>query len=418
MAQTKRARRGHRPDGRRDAAAAQSEKAKQSRANQPDEPTSASQERDGAATGAAASPLGAPTLTWILVILAAVVLLFAGRLAALRVEASGFDSATVTALVIFWLPGLISAALLVGASVGLLGGVWRRRDHHTKAVRLAFGGVAGVLAGLITGGALLASGAGESPVIAGAASLAVAAIVGGLLSAMPLPVLAAGLLGAVAVAVVQLVMALFTPSLRGLLDGTGTGPEVADAHRLLAWLTALLAGVAAGLASYAFLRRLGPVTMLGQLVAGGAAGGFLLIAELITRVAQPLLTAAAGGNTDDPIVLSLAGQARLNTALLVFFAGAVSGLVAYGRSKPAKPKPMNPGKFAATARSSSQPAEPKSSAKTSETRQPTSSGTGKTSSDATESVERDASSDQTAPESAKDSKPGTDDSAEGEASDR
>ena len=291
---------------------------------------------------AAAERPEAPGWNLVLVVLAVAMVVFAGRLASLRFLVAGIpDVHTVNALAIFALPPIISAALLVGAATGLAAALWRRRGAPALRVRLALGAAAGAVAGLVTGGALYVS---SGSVAVAAVAVAVAALLGGLTSAVRVPVLAAGLTAALAVAVIQVVAALFTAELRGLLDGSGTGQEVGNAELQLSLIIGIAAGVVAGLVSYAVLRRLRPVGLSGHVAAGAAAGAFLLVSEVVSRVAVPLLVRAAGGSTgDDPLVVQLIGQARLNAAVVVFFVGAITGVIALGRSMPKKPpKPMKP----------------------------------------------------------------------------
>jgi hypothetical protein len=283
-----------------------------------------------------------PGWNLVLVVLAVAMVVFAGRLAALRgLVADVPDVQTVNALAIFALPPIISASLLVGAATGLAAALWRRRGAPALRVRLALGAAAGVVAALVTGGALYAS---SGSVLVAAVAVAVAALLGGLISAVRIPVLAAGLAAALGVAVIQFGAALFTAELRGLLDGSGSGQEVGNAELQLALIVGIVAGVVAGLVSYAVLRRLRPGGLPGHVAAGAAAGAFLLVAEVVSRVTVPLLVRAAGGSTgDDPLVVQLTGQARLNSALVVFFVGAITGVITLGRSMPKRPaKPMKP----------------------------------------------------------------------------
>jgi hypothetical protein len=278
------------------------------------------------------------TLVWAL--LAGAMVWFAGRLWALRgIAAYDLDTQGAAGLVIFALPGLVSAALVLGAGTGLGLVSWQGMAGRPGKTRTGYGAAGGLAAAAFTGGALFASG-GPHPMAAAAVSVAVAALLGGLLAGLRTRVLAAGLAGALGVAAVQLLAALFASPLRRLLDGSGTGPEVADAELQLAMIIGLVSGIAAGLAGYAVLRRMRPVGLSGYLAAGGMAGGLLLAAEMITRLAVPPLLDLAGGRTgDDPLVLQLTGQARLNAGLLVFFAGAITSLVALGRGMPRRPAP-------------------------------------------------------------------------------
>jgi hypothetical protein len=273
-------------------------------------------------------------------LLAAAMVWYAARLWALRAIAGyDLDAQGAAGLMIFALPGLVSAALALGASAGLALVSWRAGTGPGN-VRVGYGTVGGLLAAVVTGGAVLVSG-GPYPITVPAAAVGVAALLGGLLAAAPARVLAAGLAGAVVVAALQVLAALFTSPLRRLLDGAGTGPEVAAAELRLAMIIGVAAGAAAGVCGYAVLRRLAPVGLSGYLAAGATAGGLLLVAEVVTRIAVPLLLEQAGGRTgDDPLVLRLSGQARLNAGLLVFFTGAVTSLVALGRSMPKRAVPV------------------------------------------------------------------------------
>ncbi|MGH3739645.1 MAG: hypothetical protein ACRDT6_29195, partial [Micromonosporaceae bacterium] len=145
---------------------------------------------------------------------------------------------------------------------------------------------------------------------------------------------------------VQVVTSLFTSPLRDLLDGAGTGPEIGAAQVTLARLTGVLAGVAAGLVSYAVLRRYRPIGLFGHTGAGAAAGLFLLVAEVVTRFTLASVVSEAGGMARDEIwLLQWLGEARLNGALIITFVGAITGLIALGRSMPRKaPKKLTPRK--------------------------------------------------------------------------
>ncbi|MQA27594.1 MAG: hypothetical protein GEU94_19515 [Micromonosporaceae bacterium] len=280
------------------------------------------------------------TLVWVL--LAGATVWFAARLWAVRgtlaalAEEVGVSQSAITGLVTFALPTMIAAALVVGASVGLALRVWAplavARDPRVS-MRLVVGAAAGLVAAGVTGAALLVSG---HPTVAvwGVAS---AAALGGLISAGAPRVLAAGLAGALAVAVLQFLFSLpaVISPVRGLLDGSGTGPEVADAYRQMAMITGGLSGVAAGVLAYLVLRRLRVVGLGGHIAAGGAAGAFLLISEVVSRITLPILIDRVGGLAPgDVLVLQMLATARLNEGLMLFFAGAVTALILLGRSKP------------------------------------------------------------------------------------
>ncbi|MGH3717038.1 MAG: hypothetical protein ACRDT4_26795, partial [Micromonosporaceae bacterium] len=231
------------------------------------------------------------------------------------------------------------------------------RFEDTRVVRLATAAGAGLLAAGVAGSALYASGYGTAAPI----GVAVAALLGGLISGVPARVLAAGVAGALTVAVVHFVTALFTSSLRGLLDGAGTGREMAGANSLLGMLISLLAGVAAGVVSYLVLRRHRPVGLVGHLAAGAAAGVFLLVAEVVSRLTLMSVIRESGGMVWDEVwLLQRIAEARLSGGLLILFAGAIAGLIALGRAKPRTPakqfKPRQPPASGGTTEAGTKPA--------------------------------------------------------------
>ncbi|MGH3662298.1 MAG: hypothetical protein ACRDT1_11945 [Micromonosporaceae bacterium] len=294
------------------------------------------------------SELPGSTLVWVL--LAGTMLWFAGQLWAVRgalnvVASSGpVPAKTIAALITYTLPTLVPPALAAGACAGMALRTWAPLQvvkNQNLVVRLAVGAGAGLAAAVITGGAVHVSGDQTAATV----SVAAASLLGGLASAARVRVLAAGLAGMLTVAAIQIVAALFTSPLRGLLDGSGAGPEVADAVRRLAMITGVAAGIAAGVIAYQVLRRHRPVGLAGHIAAGGAAGAFLLISEVVSRIALAVVVSAAGGlHTGDTLVLHLTGEARLNSALVIFFVGALTSLIALGRSKPKRPpRPLRRG---------------------------------------------------------------------------
>lgn len=243
------------------------------------------------------------------------------------------------------LPLVVQASLVAGAAVGLWStlALGRRRQWADRgAGRWAVGIAAGLLTGTLASGAvLLAYGMSARAVGVVAIAMGASGALGGALGAVrPARILAAGLTAALAVLVFLNVMALFSTP---LLDAFGSGDTAADryeANGLLAGSLAVIAGLIAGLVAYTRLRRAAkragdspawPV----YLAAGAAAGIMLSVAELAVRlgVAQ-LLALASADITADAEILDFIAASRRNTGLVVLFTGAITAIIAYGRSLP------------------------------------------------------------------------------------
>ncbi len=237
--------------------------------------------------------------------------------------------------VALYLSSLATAGLVTGAAAGLVvRALVPRRAGLTRLSGCLLGGLAAaVLAGIAT--RLIEQGDAEVTNVL-AASIGVAALLGGLVAAAPSGrLVVAGLVGTVATLLVRFLQGLFDAPLTSLFGGGSGLASVATAQDRLALAASLLAGVVAGVAVHGYLLRTAePVRLGGRILAGGTAGLLSLIAEVITWVAGNQLEQIARGVSElDAIALELTRQARINGALVVLFAGAITAVIMYGRRR-------------------------------------------------------------------------------------
>jgi len=239
------------------------------------------------------------------------------------------------------LPGAVSAALATGAAVGLaaLALVTRRRALGATA---RFGVTTGT--GLVVGllGALpivTINTEGWIYAVVGG-TIAAAATIGGALAGFRVPrVVAAVCWAAVGVFLVGFVLNLFQ---RPVLDAFGSGnteQSQAGAAQWFAFCQALLSGLAAGLVTYRVLRRARRRAAGADLawplyaLAGAGPGLLLVIGEGLTRTAGRRVLDLAGQVSElELVVQQMLSGARFNSALIVLFVGAISAVIAVGRT--------------------------------------------------------------------------------------
>ena len=158
-------------------------------------------------------------------------------------------------------------------------------------------------------------------------------------------VVAAGTGATLAVFLVGLLEQAFQGDLR-VLFGAGTDPESVVAASGWVVLTAsLVAGAAAGVLSYLYLRRSGPSRLRwpAYLLAGAMPGLLVLAAEVVTRLGGArLFSLVSAASVSDELVLSYFHAARINRALIVLFVGALVAIFLLGRSLPSRPATDDP----------------------------------------------------------------------------
>ena len=123
-------------------------------------------------------------------------------------------------------------------------------------------------------------------------------------------------------------------------DGTAAADQAASGY--LSATQALVAGLIGGYVAYRVMRRearLAGVTPRWPLylLAGGLPGLLWIVGDLVTRVGTSrLLTLVSSDAAGDRLVQQGLGASRLNTGLVLFFIGAITAMVAFGRTLPRK----------------------------------------------------------------------------------
>src|SRR6266545_3308550 len=170
-----------------------------------------------------------------------------------------------------------------------------------------------------------------------------ASLVGGIVAGVrPARAVAAALAGLLAWFAVGVIQGLFSGRLLNVFGAGGTVASRGIASDRLSLAIAVLGGVVAGAAAYAYLRR-------GQgdeswrwpvyLVAGGGPGLLLLAADLVTIVGGAQLLRAVGSISPfDRAVVAFLSESRIKTGLVVYFAGALTALLAFGRTMGSAPE--------------------------------------------------------------------------------
>lgn len=253
---------------------------------------------------------------------------------------------TAVSLSAYALPGVISAALVAGAGIALaVTNLLARRGTDRAALRFVAATGVGLLVGLLTAVAinLVYSDNATTNVIAGSA--AAAAVVGGALAGAR-DATAVGAVVAATLAVLVFVVAfsqvrdpLFT-----LYGGDGGQAAMVGAARWVARTESLAAGLLAGLLAFGYLRlarrralRRAPDAPAGRwpryLVAGAGAGLLLLLTEVIIRVGgRSLLDLAAALSEADAVAQTTLGTSRVDNGIWVLFVGALTAMIAFGRT--------------------------------------------------------------------------------------
>jgi hypothetical protein len=244
------------------------------------------------------------------------------------------DAAMEVTSTAYALPGAISASLVAGAAVALavVAAVTRRRSPGATT-RFAVATGTGLALGLL--GALVIvtiNTEGWVYAVVGG-SVAAAATIGGALAGFRMPrVIAAICWGAVAVFLVGVLLTFAQDVLFGLFGAGDTAASQAGAATWYTYTQSALSGLAAGLVAYVLLRR-DALPWSFYALAGAGPGLLLIVGELLTRTAGARVLELAGKVSPlELTVQRVLSTSRLNSALLVLFAGAIVATIAYGRS--------------------------------------------------------------------------------------
>lgn len=249
----------------------------------------------------------------------------------------GGDAALAVSRAALALPSVVTASLVAGVALGLaaIELVGRTRSVDPAAVRVAVGAGAGVVVGLVVAVLILATYGSGSSLVVLAAGVGAAGVLGGLVSAVrPAGIVGGAVAGTVAWFLLGFVQgALNDPLLKLFGAGDSAASRVHATSRLLLTV-ALLGGVLAGLVAYRYLRsRADGLRWPAYLAAGAGPGVLLLLANLVAMVGGARLRAIAAASSDaDSAALHYISTAGVNTALVLLFLGAISAMVAFGRT--------------------------------------------------------------------------------------
>lgn len=259
----------------------------------------------------------------------------------------GVDAETTVTNTAYALPGAVSASLVAGAAVGLavVAMITRRRALGSTTrfvIAIGSGLIIGLLGALViftinTAGWVFA-------VVAG--TVAAASTIGSALGGFrAVHVVSAVCWAALAVFVLGFV--LNTRDVQSpLLSLLGSGKSQSSQSSASSWFTFLqsvLSGLAAGLVGYFSLRRarrrgyVVDITWPMYAIAGAGPGLLLVVGEALTRTAGSRVIDLAGQvSVLELVVQKMLGGARLNSALIILFIGAITAIIAFGRTlKPA-----------------------------------------------------------------------------------
>lgn len=228
------------------------------------------------------------------------------------------------------LPALVQAALFGGAAVGFAVSLPVGRT----GLRLAVGALSGLgIGALALAVVFLAYAMPTGAATALGVTLAIAGALGGTLGAVrPAPMISSGLLGLVPVLVLVYLVGHFSEQLLKLFGDNGSAASRYSASGYLGFTSAIVEGLLAGVVAFVLLRRSG-LKFPAYGLAGALAGLVIGVAELLTRVAAPrLLSLASEVSEWDKVVYGLGNGNRTNQALVVFFVGALTAIIAHGRT--------------------------------------------------------------------------------------
>ncbi|WP_433793548.1 hypothetical protein [Actinoplanes sp. CA-252034] len=262
------------------------------------------------------------------------------------------DAAMEVTSTAYALPGAVSADLVAGAAVALLAlTLVGRRWTLGATARFAVATGTGLLVGVVSAIPIITINTLGTIYAAVGGTVAAAATIGGALAGLRIPrVITAAASASVGVFLIGFLLNLFQEPVLNAF-GAGDTASSANAAQWFSYSQAALSGLAAGLISYALLRRAGrraetspasgavteptadglrwPMYAL----AGAGPGLLLVIGELLSRTAGAKVLELAGKVSElERTVQELLSTARLNNALIVLFAGALTAIFAVGRT--------------------------------------------------------------------------------------
>lgn len=249
------------------------------------------------------------------------------------------------------LPQVISASLIAGVAVGLaVMSLGRRLAPGALAragARYGIAGAAGAVTGLAVAIPILLGYGGLPSILLLSGTVATAAMLGGLLSALRhRMVVAAGATGALGVFVLVLLERIFEADLRRLFGAGDSAESVVTASSWVVLTASIMGGLVAGALGYVYLRRCDRPELRwpAYLLAGALPGLLMLLAEVVTRLGGArLFSLVSAASADDDAVLRYFNAARFNRTLIVVFVGALVAIVLLGRTLRPAAEPDEPG---------------------------------------------------------------------------
>ena len=293
-------------------------------------------------TTAAADTVERPSSPGIVLALAGV-LWMAAMLWSARATITGrVDAAMEVTSTAYALPGAISASLVAGAAVALavLAAAGRGGRTFGATLRFAIATGAGLVLGLLGAVSIITINTDGWVYAVVGGTVAAAATIGGALAGFRAPrVVAAVCWAAIAVFVVGFVLNYLQSPLLDLFGSGSSSASQASAANWFSLTQAILSGLAAGLVAYRTLRRARrqsdstDVRWPLYALAGAGPGLLLVLAEGLARTAGARVLELAGKVSElELIVQRMLSSSRLNSALIVLFVGAISAIIAVGRT--------------------------------------------------------------------------------------
>ena len=293
-------------------------------------------------TTAAADTVERPSSPGIVLALAGV-LWMAAMLWSARATITGrADAAMEVTSSAYALPGAISASLVAGAAVALavLAAAGRGGRTFGATLRFAIATGAGLVLGLLGAVSIITINTDGWVYAVVGGTVAAAATIGGALAGFRAPrVVAAVCWAAIAVFVVGFVLNYLQSPLLDLFGSGSSSASQASAANWFSLTQAILSGLAAGLVAYRTLRRARrqsdstDVRWPLYALAGAGPGLLLVLAEGLARTAGARVLELAGKVSElELIVQRMLSSSRLNSALIVLFVGAISAIIAVGRT--------------------------------------------------------------------------------------
>ncbi|WBB64841.1 hypothetical protein [Micromonospora sp. WMMD812] len=304
-------------------------------------------EDDGTAAHGTAGTVDGPVPVPAAVLLA---LLSLGWLAAMlwsTREAIHSAAVGVTAISLsaFALPGVISAALVAGAAFALFGvDLLAHRVGERATLRFVAAIGTGALIGLAAAVVVNLTYADNSITNVIAGTTAAAAIIGGAMAgARTAPVVGAVVSAALGALIFVVAFSQARDPLFNLFGAGETQESMVNAAKWVSRTESLLAGLLAGLLAFGYLtwarRRAaarGTATAPrwpAYLLAGAGPGLLLLLAEVIIRIGgRSLLDLASALSEADAVAQTSLGTSRVDNGIWVLFVGALTALIAFGRT--------------------------------------------------------------------------------------